>query len=231
MDVMKKFFGVIARGQTYLNALYLLLAFPLGIFYLVFLVTGLALGVSLLILWIGLLILVAVFAAWYALAAFERQMAIWLLREDIAPMTRSDQTGLSLWQSFVAALRNPVTWKGLFYLFAKFPLGVVSFVVLVTLLSISVTMLATPFYYQWADVSFAWVFQNWQPAGRVDTLGEAMAISLIGALFTLVSMHVINGLAWVSGKFARMMLGSSQATTTPTPPTAPTNLETPALNA
>lgn len=70
------FFGVAVRGQTYLNALYLLMSFPLGIFYFVFLVTGLALGFPLIIIWIGLLILAAVFAAWYGLLAFERHLAI-----------------------------------------------------------------------------------------------------------------------------------------------------------
>jgi hypothetical protein len=37
---MRKFFGVVARGDTYLNIIYLLLAFPLGIAYFVFLVSG-----------------------------------------------------------------------------------------------------------------------------------------------------------------------------------------------
>ena len=35
-----RYFGVIVRGQTYLNLVYLALAFPLGLFYFVFLVTG-----------------------------------------------------------------------------------------------------------------------------------------------------------------------------------------------
>ena len=36
------FFGVIAEPQSYINILYLLLAFPLGIAYFVFLVTGIS---------------------------------------------------------------------------------------------------------------------------------------------------------------------------------------------
>jgi len=39
-----QFFGVAAREGTYLNIIYLLLAFPLGCAYFVFLVTGLSLG-------------------------------------------------------------------------------------------------------------------------------------------------------------------------------------------
>lgn len=44
-DALIKFFGVAVQGRTYLNMLYLLLSFPLGLSYFVILVTGLALGI------------------------------------------------------------------------------------------------------------------------------------------------------------------------------------------
>src|SRR5512142_3250624 len=95
---LSKFFGVVIRGQTYLNALYLLLAFPLGLFYFVFLVTGLSVGIGTVIIWVGLLILALVFAGWYAMLAFEREMAIGMLRENIPPMSRENLAGKTLWQ-------------------------------------------------------------------------------------------------------------------------------------
>jgi len=52
-DIVKKFFGVVAREGTYLNIIYLLLAFPLGTAYFIFLVTGLSLGLSL-PFWVGM---------------------------------------------------------------------------------------------------------------------------------------------------------------------------------
>ncbi len=224
-NALAKFFGVAVRGRTYLNALYLLLAFPLGLFYFIFLVTGLSLGVSLLIVWVGLFILVAVFAAWYGLAAFERQMAIGLLGEDIPPMTRQDLSDKSLWQKFTATLGNSVTWKGLVYLFAKFPLGVFSFVAFVTLVSISGALLTAPLYYQFVhpQINLAWN-SSWAytPIWVIDTLPEALAAFFIGVLLTVVSMHLLNGLAWVSGKFARVMLGNfSGAPVAPAAPEAP----------
>jgi hypothetical protein len=62
--IVKQFFGVAARGETYLNIIYLLLAFPLGTAYFVFLVTGLSLGLGLLIIWIGIPILLFMIVAW-----------------------------------------------------------------------------------------------------------------------------------------------------------------------
>ncbi len=226
-SALAKFFGVVARPQTYLNILYLLLAFPLGIFYFVFLVTGLSAGFPLIIVWIGLLVLALVFAAWYAFIVFERQTAIWMLHEDIPPVSRQDLTGKTLWQKFTATLSNPVTWKGLAYLFAKFPLGILSFVVVVTLLSVSVSLLAMPFYYPYVHADFNLTLNGvyyFNPTLLVNTLPKALIVCLIGVFVTIISLHVFNGLAWVYGKFARIMLGNF-APAPLNPPAVPPALE------
>jgi hypothetical protein len=209
-NTLSKFFGVAIQSQTYLNALYLLLAFPLGLFYFIFLVTGLSLGVGLIIVWVGLLLLLLVFAVWYALLVLERQMAITLLHQDIPPINHQSSTGKSAWQQLKGALSNPVTWKGLLYLFAKFPLGILSFVVLVTFLSTTFSLLTAPIYYQWVHplVSMDLGSSLWSPNWSIDTLPEALLACVAGVLMLFVSMHVFNGLAWVSGRFARIMLGS-----------------------
>ena len=84
---LKRLFGVVSNGQTYLNMIYLLLAFPLGLFYFVFLITGLSLGIGLIIIGIGIPILLLMMTSWWGLALFERKITVWLLRvEDIHPM-------------------------------------------------------------------------------------------------------------------------------------------------
>ncbi len=77
---------VALRRQTYLNVLYLIAAFPLGLAYLIFLVVGLALGFGLSFILVGVPILFGVGAAWWRLGAFERELAIWWLGADIPPM-------------------------------------------------------------------------------------------------------------------------------------------------
>ena len=222
------FFGAPLRGQTYLNMLYLLLAFPLGLFYFIFLVTGLSLGVALTIVWVGLLILLAVFAVWYGLLAFERAMAIGLLREQIPSMSPRTAPGSGVWKQFTAALGNPVTWKGLFYLVAKFPLGIISFVVLVTFLSTGLALLFAPAYYGYLplnwDLTINGVYAN--PVWVMDTLPEAIIASVVGIFVLLVGMQAFNGLAWLSGKFAKVMLGNfSQPAAVPAPVAVPAPTE------
>jgi len=210
MNALKQFFGVVVRPQTYLNFIYLLLSFPLGLIYFVVLVTGLSVGLGTIILWIGVILLVAMFAAWYGMAAFERLTAVWLLREDIPSMQPLDTTGMSIWQKFVAALKNPVTWKGLAFLLLKLPIGVVCFSVLVTLVSLSLGLMAAPFYYNltYIPVDLNIGASYYQTIWTIDTLSEALLVSLAGVLVAIASLHAFNGLAWLSAKFARVMLGS-----------------------
>jgi hypothetical protein len=197
---LAKFFGVAIRGRASLNGLYLLLTFPLGIAYFVFLAVGWSVGLGTLIVWIGLFILLAVLGLSWLLSAFERQQAIHLLGADVEPMWRdAGSNAPTAWNRFVAFFGQKVTWTGMLFLLLKFPLGVASFVVAVTTLSVSGALLLTPFHYRWDTVHIlAW---------RIDTIPEALLCSLAGALLLLVSLHLMNGIAWIWKSLSRTLLG------------------------
>jgi hypothetical protein len=197
-----QFFRVMGSGQAYLNLLYLLAAFPLGILYFIFLVTGLSLGISLSIIWVGIPILLLVGAGWWALASFERYLAIHVLKEDVPEIGRPSNQGDNLWARFTEYCANPVTWKSLLYLFVKFPLGLVTFVILVTVISLTMAFLSMPFTYEALQFSFG----SWLPVWQIDSLGDALLGLLIGLLLWPVTLHITNGLTWVHGKFAKTML-------------------------
>jgi len=219
---VESFFGVIARGQSYLNILYLFLAFPLGLFYFVFLIVGFSVGAGLIIVWVGIPILLFTLVAWWALANFERQLAIGLLRIDIPPMSREDIPEQGIWARLKAHLKNPMTWKSLGYLFAKFPLGIISFVVVITLIALTAGLIAAPILYQSSiegdsiDIGvFRFRADNW--AGytlgfwHVDTLGEAVICFFLGMVVFLISLHIMNAWAFVLKRFAWVMLGAPEA--------------------
>jgi hypothetical protein len=89
-------------------------------------VTGLSLRFGLPIIRIGIPMLLFMLAAWWGLTAFERQLAILLLHVDISPMPRETSERQGVWVRLKDHLSNPMTWKGLVYLFARFPLGILS---------------------------------------------------------------------------------------------------------
>ncbi len=86
-------FGVFIQLQTYLNILYLLLAFPLGFGYFLFLVSGLLLGMLIFIMWFGVVILLFVLGVSWVLTVFERELAIRMLGIDIPPMSHESTIG------------------------------------------------------------------------------------------------------------------------------------------
>jgi len=191
-------FAVLRDKQTYLNLTYLLLAFPLGIAYFVISVTGLSLGLSLLIIWVGLFVLLALFAGWWGLANLERQLAIHLLGEDIAPLATPLTAKGTLWERTKAHFMHPLTWKSAFYLLLKFPLGIASFVTAVTAISVVAALIFAPFIYQTGNISFfAW---------NIDTFVEAVLATGLGLLIAPLVFQFLNKAATLSGHLARFML-------------------------
>jgi hypothetical protein len=206
-ETLKAFFEVVIKGQTYLNIIYLLLSFPLGTAYFIYLITGISVSVGLLFIWVGFILIVVLFASWWVLLVFERQLAIVLLHVKIAPLTRQGMQVKGIWKTFLAYLANPVTWKGLLYLLAKFPLGIINFTVAVTALAIAGAFLFAPILYRFIPLQ---IWFSWNRAWEIKTLPEALVAFVIGAVLLVSTFHLLNGLAWVSGQFARLMLGNRQ---------------------
>jgi hypothetical protein len=198
--------GVVVNPQTYLNIAYLLLAFPLGVAYFVFLVTGFSLGISLAIIWIGLPILLGVLMLLRVFANLERRLTSNLLNIEIALPT-SDGIQKTFWQRARAVVVGPGTWAEVFYLFSKFVLGIISFVVVVTLLATSLGLMATPFFWN------QWGVEAWDVGipdiWTVDSFPKALGVSVIGAIIGVASLHLTNGLAWLYGEYSKAILESA----------------------
>jgi hypothetical protein len=111
MSVSKKggVFGVVTDTQSYINIIYLLIAFPLGTFYFVFLVTGLSTGFGLLVTLVGIPFLLLVLGGSWVLCEFERKTTMAMLKEDIPPAP-DQPTSKGLWARVKAHLSNSITW-------------------------------------------------------------------------------------------------------------------------
>jgi len=212
--------------RSYTNLAYLLLAFPMGLAYFVFLVTGLSLGFGLTIVWVGVPILLLVLLGSWGLAAVERQLAIHLLGAEVPPMspTLPAAAQQTAWQRLGGFLKNPVTWKGLGFLLLKFPLGVAGFVFTITMLAISLALLLTPLFYtlEPPEVFFGWY---------ADTLSRALLCSVVGLGLTWITLNLLNGIAWFWKTLASVALGDSRfsAPRDPAPPIPPTLPAEPAM--
>jgi signal transduction histidine kinase len=187
------------RGQTWLNLAYLLVAFPTGLAYFVVLVFGIATGVGLAVLVIGLVILLATLAAWRGMAAIERGIARALLGVVIAQPP--DRRGIPLPERIGRWLRDPVTWKSLVFVALKFPLGIATFAIVAFLGFFALVLTFAPLIVLLTPVTvFGWI---------VESPLQALPLTIAGLIADLLLLHLGNGLAWLWGLFARVMLGPS----------------------
>lgn len=209
MEKRNNFFSVLWDSQTYLNLFYLLVSFPLGIIYFCVLVTGISLGFGLIITWFGIPILLGMMFLWRAFANFERKSSELILDIDIPYKTKKERKKKEkFWKRLTNYFKDGYTWTSLGYLFIKFPLGIFSFVVLVTLLSVAIALIFTPLFYWFDQIgllamnfctasgAFCWI-KGW---------GGAIAYSVIGIFLLFAFLHVLNGVAKLSGWLARAML-------------------------
>ena len=199
--------------RTYLKIAYLLLGFPLGLTYFVVLVTGLALGLGLSITLLGVPILLSVVGFVWSFVWLEREAAAVVLGirpthrtlsstrgKSETPSETPDSTFSSWWNSLRSYISSGEFWRGLAHLFLRFPLGLVGFVVTVTLLSVSAALIGTPFFDNQSDWSFAW--SGWQP-----NFPASLCLCAVGLGLGLVSLRVLNLLAESMARMTYSLLG------------------------
>jgi two-component system, OmpR family, phosphate regulon sensor histidine kinase PhoR len=196
--------GVLWRGQSYLNILYLLSAFPLGLIYFILLLTLLSTGFSTVVALIGIPLLLGTLYVWLGLGEFERQLTAWWLGVPIRPMTLVSEPGATYWARLQARLRARVTWTSLLYLNLKWLFGLVTFAIVLTLIALTAGLITAPLPYVLQLV----VTGALEP-GRTAQALLSPVVTLLGVAAGILTLHLGNGLAFVWGKFAQATLGVS----------------------
>lgn len=198
---IRQLFGVVVDPQTYRNAFYLLLTFPLGLCYFTAIVTGVSVGFSTLVILVGVPILAALLVFVVHLAAFEARMANYLLGTEVDYDAGGPDDESAIQYCKGVAL-DPRTYLAGAYLLSKFVIGIAAFTLLVTLSSLTAAFLAAPVFYDNPDVTYQ--IGVWEPT----TLPEAGVVSLLGLAIGLVGLHAVNLSAWLVGEYTEVMLGA-----------------------
>ena len=168
--------------RTWTAVLYLVASLAVGVFWFVVLVTGISVGVSLVIVWVGLPILGLTMLVWRGGAWLERRWVGLMLGARIPEPYRPRPDG-GLLARWLAMAADPATWKDFAYLVLLFPLGLVWFVVTVTLWSVALSLLTVPISYRLlpnARIEVVWFSDR--PNVILDTDPEAIAAAVLGLL-------------------------------------------------
>src|SRR5260370_29032041 len=157
---------------------------------------------------IAVFMLPLIITIWLHLAAHERQMTIQWLHIAIPPMSYSSRIQMTSWQRLQAQLTNSMTWKTLAYLLLKFPLGIFSFVITIVLLVLSVAISIVTLTIGLLTAPFFMLFVMLQDVSHVkEWLQRYLLFALTGFGICLITLHLLIGLTFGYGQFARVMLG------------------------
>jgi len=196
----RRFFGVVARPQTYRNIAYLLLGLPLGTLCFSVLVTLASVSVSLLV--VALLGIPLLVGTWYAVRAFanvERGVANALLDEHVAQRPMAAGVHGNVWVRLRTMSGDRARWREFGYLMLRFPAGIATFTLAVIALAVPVMIAYTPIYARIADESFGdWFWSN--ELHDFATSSWSWALLPAGLVLAFAAFHALNALARLCGR-------------------------------
>lgn len=209
-SVPGRVFGVVTDGMTYRRIAYLLLRFPLGVAYFTAFVTGLALGAALVPLGVGIPILAAVLGLADHVALVEAGLLRRLLGREVA-WEPADLSELPVWPYLKTVGTDPRCYLLVAFFLATFFVGTFAFVATTVVFTVALAYLLAPVLFWLPGVNYGGVSA---PGALdvnvgtldltitsesleflvVDTLPEALVVSLFGAALGLVGLHLLGAL-------------------------------------
>lgn len=202
----RRFFGVISRPQSYRNIGYLLLGLLLGPLWFTVLVTGVSVGLSLLV--VALLGVPVLLGLWYvsrACANVERVAANVLLGTDIAPAPIASSEGGNLWVRLRSMSGNRYRWREVGFLVLRFPAGIATSTAAAVALSTPFTLAYAPLCARTRDEPFG----NWALSSRLEDVASSPWSWLLvpaGVLLLFVAFHLMNAVANACAHWAKSWL-------------------------
>ncbi len=201
---MKKpipFFRVLGEAQTYLNIVYILVAFPLSIVFFSLAITGISLSLGLLVIVAGFFIFIGTLLMMQGFRWLDIQLTRVFLGLDI-PCQKEERENGGFSVFMKQLFRSPATWKSfVHYLVVKFPLDTVIWCITISFLAITFDLLLAPVMNQ-----YWWFEDDNVTSWLIDFFGDVYVLPFLGIIWGMISLHVIRGLAWVSREVNQALL-------------------------
>lgn len=196
------FFGVLKDFRAYTALLYLLISIGPGIFFFTWAITGVCMSLALSVLIIGIPFAIAFLGSVRLLAISEGRLVEAMLGVRM-PRSLPPAEDAKGWKArIVAMVKDGRTWSSLAYLLLMLPLGVAYFSAMVTMLTLSLGLLATPIvHFVFHEVTFdGWYW------GDAHANVVAVAWGIFGIFAVPLTLHIARGVGRLHGRLARHML-------------------------
>jgi len=183
---------------------YLVMNLPIGIASFVFVVTTLSVGVSTVIIWVGLAVLAVAMLAWRGFAQVERARVHAMLGTYIATPYRPLPEQGNRW---LTRMKDPATWKDMAYCVLLLPIGIAEFTLMVTFWATSLWLITLPAYWTWLPVDWRPMLWNQQP--MFDSWLETLPWAGVGVVVLAAAVALTRALGTLHARYARALLGPS----------------------
>ncbi len=197
-----RFFGIIAEPRAWGSLLYLLLLLPLGIIYFTWAVTGLSLSLGLFVLIIGLPLVWLFLLSVRGMALLEGRIveALTGIRMPRRPLFAN--RNLNFWGRLKSIAMDKYTWFSLIYFIICLPLGIFYFSLLISLVAVSLYLIATPVL----ELIFHFpLFTNYDMSYYMSVWLMPVAV-IVGIALLFAVIHLSKALGQMQGKLAKVML-------------------------
>jgi uncharacterized membrane protein len=199
-----RFFGVYADARAWGALLYMFIAFVTGVFYFSWAVTGISVSISFLIFIFGFPVALLFLLSVRGLALLEGRLVEALLGIRMPRRPLFSHQGMKWFDRLKALLLDKNTWLMLVYMIVQFVLGVIYFVLIVTVLSISLSFIAVPFLQEFFDLGML----NIGDKHYFVSMWSYPLFILGGVMLWTIFMHIARGIGQLHGRFAKWMLVS-----------------------
>jgi hypothetical protein len=198
-----RFLGVYADPRAWGALLYMFISFITGVFYFTWAVTGVSISISFLIFIFGFPLALLFLLSVRGLALLEGRLVEALLGIRMPRRPLFSHQGMKWFDRLKALMVDKNTWLMLVYMIIQFVLGTVYFVLIVTVLSLSLSFVAIPIlqeaFHQGAVVlngNVRFFFPVWTYPLFV----------LAGILLWTTFMNIARGIGQLHGRLAKWML-------------------------
>jgi uncharacterized membrane protein len=199
---LTRFFGVFTDARAWGSVLYMLISLITGTLYFSWAVTGISLSASMIIMIFGIPLAALIFLSFRGLAWLEGRIVEALLgvRMPRRPVfTRKDITWV---EKLKAIFASKITWFSTLFLFLQFPLGIIYFVLFITLFAVGLAFIAVPVLQYVYHLPMFW----WDGVGHLFEPWTMPLFVLAGIILLTTNMHIAKGLGSLHAKLARALL-------------------------
>lgn len=201
-----RFFAIYADLRAWGALFYMFIAFVTGIVYFTWAVTGLSLSVSLSIFIFGLPVALLFLLSVRGIAWLEGRLVEALLGVRMPRRSLPAPQNAKLLDRIKELLKDKHTWFSLLYMFTQFALGIIYFVVLVTVFALSLSGLAIPILQEVFHLPFMLIDDLYY---FMPQWGYPLTI-IVGILLWTTMMHIVKWIGGLHGRFAKFMLIADQ---------------------